>query len=231
MGDSNRDVNRIPKEQLTAYERWELPLLNDRGHELTRDDGYTQGRDQGYQDGLEAGREEGRRQGLETGKAEGQTRGYEDSQKEIDVKLDRLEHLLGELLLPISRHRDDIETALVNLTTVLARAVVYRELTIDSSQIRHVVRRALEALPSTVDTVRIRIHPDDCDSVREVADRMAATSSLIEDTAVLPGGCTVETCRSLVDFTVEKRLQRAVESMLEPQPAGTEGDGDAPESC
>ena len=49
--------------------------------------------------------------------------------------------MLGELLLPIRQHQDELETSLVNLTMVLARAVVYRELTIDSSQIRQVVRR------------------------------------------------------------------------------------------
>ena len=38
MKDSTRDVNRIPKEQLTAYERWELPLLDARGNEVAREE-------------------------------------------------------------------------------------------------------------------------------------------------------------------------------------------------
>ncbi|MDY6841575.1 MAG: flagellar assembly protein FliH [Pseudomonadota bacterium] len=249
MKDSTRDVNRIPKEQLTAYERWELPLLDARGNEVAREeerevkpltaadmdeirraareDGYKEGRDQGYQDGLGAGKEEGHREGLETGLAEGReqgkTQGYDDTRKEIDTKLDRLEHLLGELLLPIRHHEDEIETSLVNLTTVLARAVVYRELTIDSSQIRQVVRRAMEALPSTAENIRIHIHPEDCEMVREVAARLEATASVIKDTDILPGGCKVETRHSLVDFTVEKRFQRAVQSMLDQQMNDSEG--------
>lgn len=243
MKDSTRDVNRIPKEQLTAYERWELPLLDARGNEVAREeerdvkpltaadideirqaareDGYKEGRDQGYQDGLKAGKEEGHREGLETGQEEGReqgkNQGYDDTRKEIDTKLDRLEHLLGELLLPIQRHEDELETSLVNLTTVLARAVVYRELTIDSSQIRHVVRRAMETLPSTAENIRIHIHPEDCEMVREVTARLEASASVIEDTGILPGGCKVETRHSLVDFTVEKRFQRAVQSMLDQQ--------------
>ncbi|WP_372996995.1 flagellar assembly protein FliH [Marinobacter sp.] len=249
MKDSTRDVNRIPKEQLTAYERWELPLLDARGNEVpreeerevkpltaadideirqaAREDGFREGRDQGYQAGLAEGREEGHREGLEKGldegREQGKTQGYEDTRKEIDVKLDRLEHLLGELLLPIKRHEDELETSLVNLTTVLARAVVYRELTIDSSQIRHVVRRAIETLPSTAENIRIHIHPEDCEMVREVAARLDASASVIEDTSILPGGCKVETRHSLVDFTVEKRFQRAVQSMLDQQMNDSEG--------
>ena len=243
MKNPTRDLNRIPKEQLTAYERWELPLLDERGNEVAREeerevkpltaadideirqaareDGFNEGREQGYQDGLKAGREEGHRQGLENGLAEGReqgkTQGYDDTRKEIDTKLDRLEHLLGELLLPIRRHEDELETSLVNLTTVLARAVVYRELTIDSSQIRQVVRRALEALPSTAENIRIHIHPEDCEPVREVTARLETSASVIEDDSILPGGCTVHTRHSLVDFTVEKRFQRAVQSMLDQQ--------------
>lgn len=119
MKDSTRDVNRIPKEQLTAYERWELPLLDARGNEVAREeerevkpltaadideireaareDGYNEGREQGYQDGLKAGKEEGHQEGLETGLAEGReqgkSQGYDDTRKEIETKLDRLEHL------------------------------------------------------------------------------------------------------------------------------------------
>jgi flagellar assembly protein FliH len=248
MKDPTRDVNRIPKEQLTAYERWELPLLDARGNEVAREeerevkpltaadideirqaaqeDGYKEGRDRGYEDGLKAGKEEGHREGLEAGleegKEQGKTRGYDDTRKEIDTKLDRLEHLLSELLQPIKRHEDELETSLVNLTTVLARAVVYRELTIDSAQIRQVVRRAMQALPSTAENIRIHINPEDGEMVREVAARLEATASVIEDASILPGGCKVETRHSLVDFTVEKRFQRAVQSMLDQQMSDSE---------
>lgn len=243
MKDSTRDRTRIPKEQLTAYERWELPLLDERGNEVAREeerdvkpltagdieqirqaareDGYNEGREQGYEAGLAEGRQEGHRQGLEAGLSEGREKGkgqgYEDARKEIDSKLDRMEHLLGELLLPIKRHEDELETALVNLTTVLARAVVYRELSLNSSQIRQVVRRAMEALPSTADNIRIRVHPDDCELAREAAGRLEASAVVVEDSEILPGGCRVETRHSLVDFTVEKRFQRAVQGMLDQQ--------------
>ncbi|MDX1817525.1 MAG: flagellar assembly protein FliH [Marinobacter sp.] len=243
MKGSQKDLHRIPKEKLTAYERWELPLLDEKGNEVpreeernvkpltasdlkeireaAREDGFREGRETGYREGhaegFEQGRAEGRETGLSEGREEGRSTGLEETRKEVDAKLDRLEHLLAELLLPIRRHEDEIETALVNLTTVLARAVVYRELSIDSSQIQQVVRRALDSLPSTADAVRIHIHPDDSELVEEVAGRLDTPASVVEDETVLPGGCRVETRHSLVDFTVEKRFQRAVQDMLDRQ--------------
>ncbi|MFT7337294.1 MAG: flagellar assembly protein FliH [Marinobacter maritimus] len=238
-----RDTRRIPKEQLTAYERWELPLLDASGNEVAqeeersvkpltagdiaeirqaaRDDGLNEGREQGLQEGRAEGYEKGHKEGLEAGMAEGRerghTEGYDETRAEVTAGLDRLEPVLGELLLPIRKHQDELETSLLNLTMVLARAVVYRELKIDSSHIKKVVRRALEALPSTADNVRIHVHPDDYSAVREVAERLEAAASVVEDSNILPGGCRVETRNSLVDFTVEKRFQRAVQGMLEQQ--------------
>jgi len=253
MKDSSKDLNRIPKEQLTAYERWELPLLDARGNEVAREeerdvkpltaadledirkaareDGYNEGREAGYQAGLAEGRAEGHEEGLQTGVAEGreqgEKQGYEETRKDIDTKLDRLEHLMGELLLPIRRHEDEVESALVNLTTVLARAVVFRELSLDSSHIADVVRRAMAALPSTSENVRIHIHPDDYQWVSEVADRFEAATSIVEDASVLRGGCKLETRHSLVDFTVEKRFQKAVQGMLDRQlDTETAGEGE-----
>lgn len=243
MKDHRSEGKRIPSEDLTAYERWELPLLDESGNEVAREeernvkpltagdieqirkeaweDGHKEGHDAGYKDGHEEGRAQGHKEGYEAGVAEGRDKGaeqaLEETRKEVDVKLDRLEALLGELLVPIQRHEDELETALFNLTTVLARAVVYRELSIDSGHIRKVVRGAMDALPSTSDNVRIRIHPDDVQWVREVAERFEASTSIVEDENILPGGCKLETRHSLVDFTVEKRFQKAVQSMLDQQ--------------
>lgn len=243
MKEPEKKPSRIPREDLTAYERWELPLLDSKGNEVSREeerevkpltaadieeirqaareDGHAEGREAGYQAGFSEGREQGHREGYDAGLTEGREKGHEEglesTRKEIEVKLDRLEHLLGELLIPIRRHEDELESALVNLTTVLARTVIYRELSIDSSHIPRLVKRAMDALPDTADNVRIYVHPDDVEWVKDVAGRFDATTSVFEDPQILPGGCKLETRHSLVDFTVEKRFQKAVQAMLDQQ--------------
>ena len=232
-------LDRIPKEELTAYEKWELPLLDQQGNEVAREeerdvkpltagdieairqagweDGHADGRAQGIKEGHAEGLVLGKEEGLELGKTEGHEKALETSRTEVNAKLARLESVMAELLDPIQRHEDELETALVNLTTVLARAVVFRELSLDSSHIEKVVRQAIASLPSTRENVKVRVSPKDSEWVREVAGRFEAETSVIEDDSILPGGCKVETRHSLVDFTVEKRFQKAVQGMLDQQ--------------
>lgn len=238
-----RHLDRIPSEELTAYERWELPLLDQKGNEVAREeerdvkpltagdleeirqaaweDGRADGHESGYKDGMTEGREQGHKEGYEAGHAEGTAAGHEQSltnaRQEIDTGLQRLEAVMGELLDPIRRHEDELETALLNLTTVLARAVVFRELATDSSHIRAVVRQAVASLPSTRENVTVRVNPADAEWVREVAGRFESETSVVVDETILAGGCKVETRHSLVDFTAEKRFQKAVQSMLDRQ--------------
>ncbi|SFM17000.1 flagellar assembly protein FliH [Marinobacter zhejiangensis] len=235
--------NRIPSEQLTAYERWELPLLDQQGNEVVREeerevkpltaadleeirqaaweDGHAEGKAEGLQAGHAEGLEKGHQEGLAQGLAEGRSQGHEEAlaqtREDVEGRLERLQQLLGELLVPIQRHEDELETALVNLTTVLARAVIYRELAMDSSHIQAVVQRAMASLPSTSENVRLLVNPADAEWVAQVASQYDAGAAIVEDTSILPGGCKLETRHSLVDFTVEKRFQKAVQSMLDQQ--------------
>ncbi|WP_336366947.1 flagellar assembly protein FliH [Marinobacter sp. C2H3] len=250
MSNSPKIPQRIPKEQLTAYERWELPLLDADGNErpreeerdvrpltaadlneirqAAREDGFQEGREAGYREGHAEGYQQGHQEGLaagqEEGRAEGQARGEADTRERVDATLERLEAMMGELVHPVARHRDELEAALVHLTASLARAVLFRELTIDSSQIRDVVRKALAALPSTAEAVRIHVHPDDLEPVREVADRLESAATVVEDDSLLPGGCRVESRHSLVDYTVEKRFQKVIQRMLDDTLSAEPGD-------
>ena len=248
-----RHLDRIPSEELTAYEKWELPLLDQQGNEIGReeerdvkpltaadieeirqaawDDGHAEGREAGLAEGREEGRKEGHKEGLEAGLEEGRDTGHaealEATRTEVSTGLERLESVMAELLDPIRRHQEEVETALFNLTTVLARAVVFRELKLDSSHIQAVVRQAMASLPSTRENVKLRVNPADADWVREVAGRFEAETAVVEDSEILEGGCKVETRHSLVDFTVEKRFQKAVQGMLDQQLSSAESGGTA----
>lgn len=243
MSNDNRD--RIPSEELTAYERWELPLLDRDGNEVAHsrseerdvkpltaadieaireaawEDGKAEGRETGNREGYEAGFETGRSDGYEKGHAEGtekgQNEGNEAAQNDVKTGLDRLEQVMAELVDPIQRHEDELETALFNLTATLSRAVIFRELQADSSQIREVVRHAMASLPPTRDNVRIRVNPVDVEWVQEVSGRFESEAIVTADEKILAGGCKVETRHSLIDYTVEKRFQKAVQGMLDKQ--------------
>ncbi|MBQ0762686.1 flagellar assembly protein FliH [Marinobacter psychrophilus] len=236
MADSRNDRSRIPKEQLTAYERWELPLLDARGNEVPREEerdikpltaaelqdihqqaeaeGHGAGLEKGHREGFAKGREEGFAQGVKAGTVEGREKGEragrEHSQQQMQALEKRIDLVMESLVLPIRQQQNDLEEALVQLATAVAKAVVQRELSQDSSHIMQVVRQAMAALPSTTETVRISANPKDIEPLQASLARLDASTKLVEDAAISPGGCRVETRYSLVDFTVEKRFQQVV---------------------
>jgi flagellar assembly protein FliH len=241
--------DRIPSSDLTAYERWELPLLDERGNEVwvrddemdlkpltaedlenirreAMEDGAREGREKGYKEGFEMGRTEGHktghREGYEEGEQAGREAGRSASQAEVEAGLQRLQTLMAEMLDPLERHTENLETALLNLTLSLTRAVIHRELQLDSGQIRAVLKEAVAALPSHDEAIRIHVNPADVDWVKDVASRFEAGSRVVEDADILAGGCRVENRNSLVDFTVEKRFQKAVQKMLDRQLQGAD---------
>lgn len=241
---SQRD--RIPSGDLTAYERWEMPLLDEHGrrragvedvgedevqpptaeqlegiHNEAREEGYNAGFEAGKTEGMDQGAREGYRLGYDeghaTGREAGEQQGLEEGRDRVREQEQRLQELMDSLLNPLQQERESLEASLLNLVMALSRSVVHRELQLDSAQIGSVVRRALKSLPDTDVDMRIRVHPDDAEMVSRAIDGIARHATVLPDEQLLPGGCTVETSQSLVDYTVEKRFQKQVQRMLDAQ--------------
>ena len=240
---SSRD--RIPSGDLTAYERWELPLLDEEGgrkpgmtqaeedvkpltaedleaiHNEAYQDGYNEGFELGKKEGMDQGAREGYRLGEEEGRAAGRETGHQqaldETRQAMEQKQNQLDQLMESLVKPIDQQRDSVEAATLNLVMALSRAVIQRELSMDSSQIRALVHDALDILPGADEQVRISVNPEDAEAVREAVTHHDARTRVIENERVHPGGCKVENSQSLVDFTVEKRFQKVVQSMLDQQ--------------
>jgi len=245
-------LDRIPAEELTAYERWELPVmdadedvqpssqvqaeeieeievkpLTAQDLEEIRQAAWSEGHEEGLQAGLQEGREqgiksgheEGYRQGLEQGLVEGQRQGEEAKRSEIDASLQRLEQVTSELMEPLRKNQEDVEQALLNLALAVARSVIRREISLDTSHIAQVVGEAINALPRGSGRIKLHVSPQDAPLVRQMVERQQEEWTVVENPDILPGGCKVETAFSMVDYTIEKRFQLTVQQMLGRQTA------------
>ena len=172
-------------------------------------------------DELEAIRQEAYNEGFSTGEKDGFHAGQLKARQEADAalapKLDSLERLMGQLLEPIADQDRNLEHAMVTLVGQLAREVIQRDLLIDSSQIRQVLREALKLLPMGADNVRIHINPQDFELVKALRERHEESWRIVEDAALLPGGCRIETEHSRIDASVETRLNQAIKQLFEQQ--------------
>ena len=172
-------------------------------------------------DELEAIRQDAYNEGFATGERDGfhagQLKARQEAEAATQARLAQLERLMGQLLEPIAEQDRQIEESLVHLTSLITRKVIQRELRLDSSQIRHVLREALKLLPMGADNVRIHINPQDFGLVKALRERHEESWRILEDESLEPGGCRVETEHSRIDASIETRLQQAMKQLFEQQ--------------
>ncbi|WPN48764.1 MULTISPECIES: flagellar assembly protein FliH [unclassified Pseudomonas] len=168
---------------------------------------------------LESIRQEAYNEGFAVGEKEGFHSATLKVRQEADValtaKVSALEQLMSRLFEPIAEQDTLIEKSLVDLVQHITRQVIQRELAIDSTQLEHVMRDALKLLPLGANNVRLYINPQDFAQVKALRERHEETWRIVEDESLLPGGCRVETEHSRIDATVETRVARVMDKLLD----------------
>lgn len=222
--------NFIPKEKLTAYERWELAAFDEERQQQaaaspvapaaapasappappspeeiqrTFDAAHAAGQQAGYEAGFQAGQQAG----LEVG----QQAGFQAAQE--------IAGQMAALAIAYQQATQELEgrvaEELLDLALHVARQVVRGTLRAQPELILDVVREAMLALPSQHGHPTLVVHPEDAPLVRtHLAEQIAHTGwRIIEDPALERGGCRVENGASEIDATVATRWKRIVESI------------------
>lgn len=192
-----------PVEELPA-EMEEVPL--DEVQPLTLEE-LESIRQEAYNEGFAAGEKDGFRSTT--------LKVRQEAEEALSVKLASLERLMNTLFDPIAEQDAQIEKAMVGLVEHIARQVIQRELVLDSSHIESVMREALKLLPLGVGNVRLYINPQDFEQVKALRERHEETWRIVEDAALQPGGCRVETEHSRIDATVETRINQIMAKLLD----------------
>jgi len=168
---------------------------------------------------LESIRQEAYNEGFATGEKEGfhstTLKVRQEAEVALAAKLERLEQLMGHLMVPIAEQDSQIEKSLVELVGHIARQVIQRELQADSSQIEHVLRESLKLLPMGAGNIRIFINPQDFEQVKALRERHEETWRILEDETLQPGGCRVETEHSRIDASIETRITQALAQLFD----------------
>ncbi len=172
-------------------------------------------------EGFEKGEKDGFEQGQKKGHDEGYQRGREKAEREASELLEKQTSQLLEvaeaLVNPIAEQQENIQNILLQYVTGLTRQVVERELIQDSAHILSVVKQAMKALPIGAEKITIFLNPDDLALVEAYSEENDKEWRFRGDGALLPGGCRIETAESLVDFTVESKLEAMFDQFLDRQ--------------
>lgn len=168
-------------------------------------------------------RQEGYSQGYAAGYAQAQAQAVLETQRQIDefVKRQgqegaiRLGNLFESAEKGLAEAEQDIAQGVLELACELARQIVRQELAVNPNALQPVVREALDLLITDGKSALIRLHPADVEMLRAPleAEYPSLTLTILADSSVNRGGCSVEAAGAVVDGRLEKRWKKAVATL------------------
>ncbi len=184
--------------------------------------------DRGFAEGEERGLAQGREEGRKAGRAEAIaqfTSQLKDLQVSFAATLERWEADRNDMVLAA---REDV----LRLALAVAEKVTYRIIQTDSTVIGDQLAEAL-ALLVAPRAVTVAVAPQDRALVEamlpELIDKIntCTHAAIRDDPSVTPGGCVISTGAGRIDATIERQIQRIVDTLL-PQPIEAAPGNDSP---
>jgi flagellar assembly protein FliH len=200
------------------------------------DEGFNEGKDDGFSKGYAEGREQGQQDGFNQGLAEGKKQGLADGQDELNTRLTQLSAMLEQLQKPLANVDAQVQQQLLQLALAMAQAVIAIEVKTNPQVILQALQDAINALPLDAAHIQIKLNPADIAIVEQFYPPEVLAErgwQLRAEPAVEQGGCLVQSSRSSVDRSLKQRLHGSLEHFLQLQQladtAGMEAPGvDAP---
>lgn len=208
----------IPKEQLTAYQRWELNAFREAGDAA---DGVEAAEAETPEppalvlptaEDIERIHREAWAEGFRMGKEEGRQAGLEEGKLAAVEYTERLRAFTEALETERTRADGEVAEEVLELALAIARQVIRATLRVKPELMLELVREALLNLPSLSGHTRVVVHPDNADLVREwlAHEHNHLGWKVLEDPHMEPGGFRFDNPHSELDATLPTRWQEIV---------------------
>ena len=226
----------IPKEQQSAYQRWELTSFGDERPS-------TQARRAAMAppppapepveivphvalptiEELEAIREqaraEGYAEGLAEGRAAGQAEGYADGaragQIEAEGEVEHLRAIAATFSDAVMQADETIAHDVLELALRLARGMVRTAFDVRPELILPVVQEAIGYLPVLAQPATLTLNPLDAEIVRQAMGQELIKGGwrIVDDATMTRGGCKVDTASNQIDAQAQARWARLTHAL------------------
>ena len=208
-----------PKENLTAYERWEVAAFDEAEQAAKSAAKQTSSQPKPEETSerepvilptaadIERMHIEAHEQGYAAGHEEAMALGRASAAR-IDAVMTTLDQALKAL-------DQQVADQLLATAVEIANQMVHQALRIKPELLLPVVREAVSTLHTATGHPALFVHPDDAALIRtHLGDQLAHNNwRIIEDPSLTAGGCRVELAASEVDATLETRWRRVIESI------------------
>ncbi|MCS3394441.1 flagellar assembly protein H [Burkholderia thailandensis] len=182
------------------------------------EEGFRQGREDGYREGFEHGEAEGMKQGREAGFAAGAQQArdalrseYAGIAKTLDAMRDAFARVQAEYLAAR-------RTELVDVVAKVAKQVIRCELTLQPSQMAALIEETLGTMPASSDAPEVHLSPDDHARLAGLLPERARHWRLVPDARLEAGECRVLLGGNEADAGCQHRLDACVERICEQLP-------------
>jgi len=116
--------------------------------------------------------------------------------------------------------------AVVELALAVARELVGREVKLDPQLLGAAIEDGMRQLDGE-QPLQVRVSPVDIEAVRALPQFAGAKVDLIADQRLEPGGCTIESARSVIDRSLGRRVDAVRVAVLDLLEGRTPANGDA----
>jgi flagellar assembly protein FliH len=212
----------VPKEQQSAYERWEMASFSDANDERNRRlsaSNQPKKEDVPSVNPAEIAKvfESTRKDAYNKGMQEGFAVGMAQARELAQVEKAQFLQLMNAFASALESADEQIAEDVLSLALDIAKSMLKVKLDVDKKVLLPVVLDAIHYLPHIQRPARILVHHEDIHLLREhMADEIANDHWQIhEDSNVERGGCLVETGANHVDATNATRWKRITEALAQ----------------
>ncbi len=200
--------NVVPKEQQSAYQRWEMASFDD--NRVTPGAANSSAICLPTVDEIIKIREQARLEGYAAGIAEGRSAGLAAGRSEAAEERARLQIIATSFAAEVAQADELIANEVLELALDLAKAMLKTALDVRPELINAIVSEAIHYLPALHQPARLYLNPNDLLLVKnQMGDELDKTGwHLAEDAQLEPGGCRVETANNQIDAALATRWQR-----------------------
>jgi flagellar assembly protein FliH len=160
--------------------------------------------------------EEHARQASEASRRAGEIAGRAAAQDLVRQAVEKLGDTIGELAAARADVLCRAEADVVKLSIEIARRVIHREVSLDTSALEGLIRAALEKLQAQ-EVYRVRVHPEHQAVLRACLEQSGRGGNIevVSDPSQTRGGAVFEMSRGSLDASVETQLQEIERGLVD----------------
>lgn len=202
----------IPKEQLSAYERWELASFADPNAVKVKP--VAEKKSGELAESLAQITEMARIQGYEKGLQQGYAEGMQQANEEHGVMQQAISHIAESLKASLLNEQEKISHDLLNLALDIAKGMLKKTISVNHEVVVSIVKDAMQSLPYVAQPAKLILHPADAAIIRQqLAEEISTAWTIVESQDIERGGCMIETPANYVDASNATRWKRICDAL------------------